>query len=436
MTATITKTKKVKKLAFKLPPMSLGVSSAAMSRNVNDMTHSVSRVLAACGLDPKRFAIVPMEMDDVMRDGATAMGRDIHRIFMSKGAPRFSSGGTAVYKTTTPGIYIVDIHYIMFGSQMARSYLAILDSGCAEETCSNYLEACVAKFKERMETKEALMRKEGAGKLARLILPADLKKDILNEISCFIDAKEDYHSIGLPWKRGMVLYGSPGNGKTTIIRLLAEYFQLRMENLNDRITHAGEVSARPEAYQPTEAKSICPDALTLWDIYNELYPTKHKPTLYYIEDLDKLLPNSTTDSPKVRLGALLNMMDGVDKLDGALFIATTNHVTELAEALMARPGRFDSIYEIAAPKQEQILEMLNLHRITLEGKPPTEIARDLQGYSMAFVEETVKLAKMLHKTTNLTQAQAKGILTKIHDHNNKYKNCFKKCGIGFTEETK
>ena len=270
--------------------------------------------------------------------------------------------------------------------------------------------------------------------MRRLILPSDIKQEIITEIDSFIKGRQAYMDLGLQWKRGIVLYGPPGNGKTSCLKALGEYFNLNLLDLSRRLNQSGDpVLASGDMACSKEGFVMC--ELNIQDIVNVLYPNIKKPSLYYIEDLDKQVAGGNgTDLPKMRLSSLLNMIDGVDEVDGALFIATTNYANELAEALMSRPGRFDSIYEIGAPGHEQIMEMFNLHKLTVDGKSPEKLARDLKGYSMAFIEECVKVAKMIHKTTDLSNEQAASVLKKIVDHNQKYRKHFKNGGgVGFAQ---
>jgi hypothetical protein len=47
-----------------------------------------------------------------------------------------------------------------------------------------------------------------------LILPSALKQEIQDDLAKFFDSQETYEDCGLPWKRGILFIGSPGNGKT------------------------------------------------------------------------------------------------------------------------------------------------------------------------------------------------------------------------------
>lgn len=51
-----------------------------------------------------------------------------------------------------------------------------------------------------------------------IILPQSLKEDLLKTIERFYDSSETYQKLHVPWKRGLIFYGPPGNGKTVSIK--------------------------------------------------------------------------------------------------------------------------------------------------------------------------------------------------------------------------
>jgi hypothetical protein len=331
------------------------------------------------------------------------------------------------------GIYAAEVSIDATDHRICRSYIMVSTAGGAATTgdrLNNFIEWVVD---NALTAEKKRLRKEQKQKhelLDGIILPEEQKSTLFSEVEQFIDGQATYKDLGLPWKRGIVLYGPPGNGKTKIIRTLASYFNLQMTNMSKSINNGcPEIAVENKVFA---GKTGPLSTLSTSSLVSLFYPEKRKPTIYYIEDMDKLLPGSSADIPAVRLSALLNEIDGVDSVDGVLFIATTNHANELAEAIMARPGRFDTLYEITLPGDTQILKMLNRHKIKVDGKEPIGIIGDLRGYSMAFVEEFAKISKMMYKTTELSSIQASEVVKRIRDHNERYKKHFKDGGIGFS----
>jgi hypothetical protein len=153
-----------------------------------------------------------------------------------------------------------------------------------------------------------------------LFLPQELKDDIRNSIEGWLAAKDVYAKAKIPWKRGILLYGQPGNGKTTTIRTIIANYDFKpvtvhtsQQTNDDTITEAFE------------------------------YAQEQSPGLLYIEDLDTLLGTTVSYSH------FLNLMDGVSTKNGMIVIATANDLSKLKESVTDRPSRFDRKWEIPCP---------------------------------------------------------------------------------------
>ena len=59
--------------------------------------------------------------------------------------------------------------------------------------------------------------------LDTLVLPAGLKEGLAGDLASFFGAKSLYDEYGVPWKRGILLSGPPGNGKTLAIKALVNH---------------------------------------------------------------------------------------------------------------------------------------------------------------------------------------------------------------------
>lgn len=53
-----------------------------------------------------------------------------------------------------------------------------------------------------------------------VIMDKDMKETLVTDVEGFFDCKEDYKEFAVPWKRGIILHGLPGNGKTISIKAL------------------------------------------------------------------------------------------------------------------------------------------------------------------------------------------------------------------------
>lgn len=154
-----------------------------------------------------------------------------------------------------------------------------------------------------------------------LFLPKDIKSEIKSLVENFLASKDFYLENRIPWKRGILLYGKPGNGKTSIIRTIMSAYNFKPVTI---VAGANDEAVR-EAFTYSEDQS---------------------PALLYFEDLDSLLEKS------VDISSFLNLMDGISAKNGLLVIATANDVKKLKSNITERPSRFDRKFEIPPPNAE------------------------------------------------------------------------------------
>jgi hypothetical protein len=151
-----------------------------------------------------------------------------------------------------------------------------------------------------------------------LFLAPELKSDIRSLVENFLSGKEFYLQNQIPWKRGFLLFGPPGNGKTSLIRtIIAQY------------------DFKPITVVPDANDEIVSEAFA--------YASEQNPALLYFEDLDSLLERSLDPS------SFLNLMDGVSSKNGLLVIATANDITKLKSNITDRPSRFDRKFKLPTP---------------------------------------------------------------------------------------
>lgn len=156
---------------------------------------------------------------------------------------------------------------------------------------------------------------------ADLFLPENIKDELKALVENFLASKDFYLDNKIPWKRGILLYGKPGNGKTSIIRTIMSAYNFKPVTI---VAGANDEAVR-EAFSYAEEQS---------------------PSLLYFEDLDSLLEKS------VDISSFLNLMDGISAKNGLLVIATANEVKKLKTNITDRPSRFDRKFEIPLPNAE------------------------------------------------------------------------------------
>lgn len=167
--------------------------------------------------------------------------------------------------------------------------------------------------------------------IATVILNDDLKNSIFRKIREFEENKEWYHQKSINRVLGLLLYGPPGTGKTSIIRAIATEFRnnifvIPLNNMTDDVF-----------------MSIIRGIISYDMDFSE-----SRPKIIVFEDIDcissthirdDIIDTSEEPKSKISLSTILNAIDGIDGVDNAIIIATTNHIEKLDPALI-RPGRF------------------------------------------------------------------------------------------------
>jgi ATP-dependent 26S proteasome regulatory subunit len=161
-----------------------------------------------------------------------------------------------------------------------------------------------------------------------IFLPDSLKNEIKNSVEGWLKAKDFYVNKNLPWKRGILLWGLPGNGKTSLIRTIISNYDFKPVTVQSG-AHTNDDTVT-EAFEYAQAQS---------------------PALLYFEDLDNMFQT-------VSLSHFLNLMDGVNSKNGILVIATANNIGRLQQSVTDRPSRFDRKWEIPLPDAKMSIKYL------------------------------------------------------------------------------
>lgn len=176
-----------------------------------------------------------------------------------------------------------------------------------------------------------------------LALEAKTKKDIMNDLITFSKAKDYYAKVGKAWKRGYLLHGPPGTGKSTMIAAMANLLHYDVYDLE--LTSVKDNTELRKLLIETSGKSI----IVIEDIDCSLDLTgqrkkkeKDGETKDEKDAVKKAVENAGTDGSKVTLSGLLNFIDGLWSACGGerIIVFTTNYLEKLDPALIRR-GRMD-----------------------------------------------------------------------------------------------
>ena len=151
--------------------------------------------------------------------------------------------------------------------------------------------------------------------LDSVLLPAGMKDLLIKDVNEFINSEDWYHEMNIPWRRGYLLTGPPGNGKSSLITAIASEIDFEV-----CIVNLGRVNE---------------DDLTsmMADMYER--------SIVLLEDIDCIFEErEAKEGVAVSLSTVLNLLDGVNASEGRIVVMTTNCPDKLDPALI-RPGRAD-----------------------------------------------------------------------------------------------
>jgi len=211
-----------------------------------------------------------------------------------------------------------------------------------------------------------------SGNWDALVLPSDIQSLVRRDFESFFAREEWFRQHHLPFKRGYLFYGSPGNGKTSVIRAMANRPGLSLYTVNFNNNKEVDDSAVASMFESARNSA---------------------PALVILEDLDRIFPRdgSRKEEVKVSLSGLLNSLDGVAVREGLIIVATANDPERLDPAILNRPGRFDRVVEFRNPSAE--VRAGYFQKIGgLDASAAAEIVESTGGFSFAQLRETYILA--------------------------------------------
>ncbi|CAA7261970.1 unnamed protein product [Cyclocybe aegerita] len=204
--------------------------------------------------------------------------------------------------------------------------------------------------------------------LASVILDNGVKESLVGDIKEFLSSRQWYLNRGIPFRRGYLLHGPPGCGKTSFIYALSGELQLPIYILRLSSPKLDDEGLR---HLLSSVPSRC--VLLIQDIDVALSRTTNR-NADAQGDLAEASPtkNDSISLNHVTLSGVLNMLDGITSTEGRLLFATTNRYSTLDPAL-CRSGRMDVHVEFKLASRAQAREMF---RLFFSAEAPTNAHRN------------------------------------------------------------
>ena len=208
-------------------------------------------------------------------------------------------------------------------------------------------------------------------------LPIPEVKEIVSDIELFWDdkTKAKFRTYDLTYKRGIIVYGPPGNGKSMMMQLIIKNILKK-----DGVIFTIETTDEVEYFT------------NFVNAFRKIEP--NRPLIVIMEDIDNLIEVSSRV-----LSGLMNILDGVNQIDNVVYLATTNYPEKLQERLSNRPSRFDRKYELGSPVAD-VRRKYILSKMKEEDVKTQDIdqwVKKTEGYSLSHIKELIVSVCILNK---------------------------------------
>lgn len=207
-------------------------------------------------------------------------------------------------------------------------------------------------------------------------LPDMICNEVIEQITMFWSdrVKEEMKKRGFLHKRGILMYGEPGSGKTCTIQML-----IQMLIHMDGIAIYGE------------DPHLLADCLQM---LRRIEPTR--PIIVVLEDFDTL----TGRDP--RENTWLSMLDGESQVSNVVFLATTNYIQKLDKRFIDRPSRFDLIMRVPMPSARARAAYIKFKEPEIGDDELYDWVQESEHFSIAHLKEMILSIRCYNKTLRET----------------------------------
>lgn len=194
-----------------------------------------------------------------------------------------------------------------------------------------------------------------------LTLPDSAVETLLAEFKKFWTLRENFSKRGFTFKRGLLMWGPPGSGKTSAIWQMTQELVRLHRGIVVFIEHPGLATACIGLLRRIEPE---------------------RPMITIMEDLDALV-NQHGDH------GFLALLDGETQISNVVHVATTNYPEYLDRRFVDRPSRFDTIMRVGMPSADARRVYFKAKEPSLDDKTLEHWVKRTEDYSIAHLREVI-----------------------------------------------
>lgn len=203
---------------------------------------------------------------------------------------------------------------------------------------------------------------------AAIVLNDDVMAQVIDSVFVPVEFSAQCRKLNVPLKRGVLLSGPYGVGKSLCASITAK----KCQDNGWTFIYVGQTSDLKQAI---------------------LFARQYQPAVVFAEDIDRAVEGQDRTED---IDGILNTLDGVDtKNTELLVILTTNHIEKINKAML-RPGRLDAVISIPPPDAISVERLIRLYggALVCHIESLEEVGAMLAGQIPAVIEEVVKRAKL------------------------------------------
>lgn len=205
----------------------------------------------------------------------------------------------------------------------------------------------------------------------------NIESKIIRCIDDWIANEHIYTDRGLIFKTGILLYGTPGTGKSSIANAIATYLKCDLICIDTPSFEHINIAEVTDSINADDKRFVI-----LLDEIDSIFKSREEADI--------------TDQQKAKITKLLTFLDSVQSPNNVVFVATTNYFNKLDAALI-RSGRFDKVLEVLDLSKETAIRMCKGFKLSTEetNKVLEQFGEGVKKYNPSDLQ--VKILEMLRK---------------------------------------